>query len=143
MSTTSIAATGFSLGVAVTVAIARTRLLALLSGEQSTLEAKVKALIASVPVVIFSKSYCPYCRQTKMLFRMLVSEGLLTSDDVHITELDLNNDGAAMQDCLHKTTGQRSVPNIWIGGEFIGGNDDIQELYQSGALVAKLKALKK
>lgn len=35
-------------------------------------------------------------------------------------------DGAALQDALEGITGQRSVPNIFIGQKHIGGNSDLQ-----------------
>ncbi len=35
-------------------------------------------------------------------------------------------DGAALQDALEEITGQRSVPNIFIGQNHIGGNSDLQ-----------------
>ncbi len=35
-------------------------------------------------------------------------------------------DGAALQDALEEITGQRSVPNIFIGQKHIGGNSDLQ-----------------
>jgi glutaredoxin 3 len=36
------------------------------------------------------------------------------------------DDGAALQDALEEITGQRSVPNIFIGQKHIGGNSDLQ-----------------
>lgn len=36
------------------------------------------------------------------------------------------DDGAAIQDALEDMTKQRSVPNIFIGKEHIGGNSDLQ-----------------
>ena len=38
------------------------------------------------------------------------------------------DDGAAIQDALQEMTSQRSVPNIFIGKEHIGGNSDLQAL---------------
>lgn len=35
-------------------------------------------------------------------------------------------DGAALQDALEEITGQRSVPNIFIKQQHIGGNSDLQ-----------------
>jgi len=35
-------------------------------------------------------------------------------------------DGAAIQDALEEITGQRSVPNIFIAQQHIGGNSDLQ-----------------
>ena len=36
------------------------------------------------------------------------------------------DDGAAIQDALEELTSQRTVPNIFIGKKFIGGNSDLQ-----------------
>lgn len=38
------------------------------------------------------------------------------------------DDGAALQDALQEITGQRSVPNIFINKQHIGGNSDLQAL---------------
>ena len=38
----------------------------------------------------------------------------------------ITEDGAAIQDALEEITGQRSVPNIFIGQKHIGGNSDLQ-----------------
>jgi len=40
--------------------------------------------------------------------------------------MSLQDDGAAIQDALQEMTQQRSVPNIFINKEHIGGNSDIQ-----------------
>lgn len=40
------------------------------------------------------------------------------------------DDGSAMQDALQEITGQRTVPNIFIKQEHIGGNSDLQSKKQ-------------
>ena len=37
------------------------------------------------------------------------------------------DDGAAIQDALEEMSNQRSVPNIWIKQDHIGGNSQLQE----------------
>jgi glutaredoxin len=79
-------------------------------------------------VVVFSKSYCPFCVQTKELF-----EGLDIEIKVH--ELDeMGEDGPALQHALLQMSGQKSVPNIFIKGTHIGGNSDIQAAAKDGKL---------
>ena len=39
---------------------------------------------------------------------------------------------------LAELTGQRTVPNIFVKGEHLGGNDDLQEAAQSGRLAELL-----
>ncbi|KAL9275554.1 Glutaredoxin-like protein [Drosera capensis] len=50
-----------------------------------------------------------------------------------VVELDRENDGAAIQAALYEWTGQRSVPNVFIGGQ--GGCDSTMELHRPGKLV--------
>lgn len=47
-------------------------------------------------------------------------------------------DGAALQDALEQITGQRSVPNIFIGKKHIGGNSELQA--KKGSLDQMLQA---
>ena len=51
-----------------------------------------------------------------------------------ILELDVRPDGAAIQAELAKMTGQRSVPNVFVNGQHVGGNDDTHAAHQSGKL---------
>ncbi|OCT53138.1 Glutaredoxin [Cladophialophora carrionii] len=80
---------------------------------------KAQKIIDENSVVVFSKSYCPYCRASKALLNDLHAKYFLM-------ELDQVEDGAALQDALEEITGQRSVPNIFIGQNHIGGNSDLQ-----------------
>jgi glutaredoxin 3 len=43
-------------------------------------------------------------------------------------------DGSAIQDALAEITGQRSVPNVFIKGKHLGGNDKTQAAHKSGEL---------
>lgn len=98
------------------------------------LRAKIEATIKEFPVVVYSKSYCPYCQRTKALLRSLDVEGL------KVFELDtLGDEGKQIQDELYEITGQRTVPNIFIGGKHICGNSDLQQLESSGKLKDLLK----
>mmetsp|Transcript_7014 Transcript_7014/g.9731 ORF Transcript_7014/g.9731 Transcript_7014/m.9731 type:complete len:129 (-) Transcript_7014:107-493(-) len=80
-------------------------------------EKAIQNLVKAHPVVVFSKSYCPYCRRAK---KALVGIG------VHpvVVELDLREDGAEVQKTLLKMTNQRTVPNVWLNGKHFGGSDD-------------------
>ena len=48
-------------------------------------------------------------------------------------------DMVAIQDALEDITGARSVPRVFIGGEFVGGCDDTMDKYYDGSLETKLK----
>ena len=90
--------------------------------------------ISQHKVVIFSKSYCPYCVDTKKLFQKKEFKDV----DVVVHELEKMKNGAAIQSTLGSMSGQRTVPSVWIGGTFIGGNSETQAAYKNGKLSSML-----
>ncbi|KAI1314828.1 thioredoxin reductase [Mortierella claussenii] len=95
------------------------------------IKTKVDDIIANNSVVVFSKTYCPYCTSAKNLLKELNVEAF-------IIELDTIKDGSAYQAYLAELTGQRTVPSIFIGQEHIGGCDDLHKLHKNGQLKALL-----
>ena len=86
-----------------------------------------KSEIAANDVVVFSKSSCPFCKRTKALF---------DGKKIEYKAIELNqiDNGQEIQDALLELTGQRTVPNVFIKGEHLGGNDDTQAAAASGKL---------
>ncbi|MCJ1412428.1 hypothetical protein MMC19_006522 [Ptychographa xylographoides] len=85
----------------------------------SAAKTKAQGIIDDNAVAVFSKSYCPYCKATKALLSQMGAK-------FYAIELDQIDDGAAIQDALQQMTNQRSVPNIFIKQNHIGGNSDLQ-----------------
>ncbi|WWD22157.1 glutaredoxin [Kwoniella shandongensis] len=81
----------------------------------------VDKTIADNKVVVFSKSYCPYCKKAKSY----LSED---TSDIAILELDERDDGSAIQAYLKELNGQGTVPHVYINKEFIGGSSDLLKL---------------
>ncbi|KAL1864042.1 hypothetical protein VTK73DRAFT_6262 [Phialemonium thermophilum] len=81
---------------------------------------KAQKLIDENAVMVFSKSYCPYCQNTK---RILDSYGA----KYKAYELNQEPDGSDIQNALLDLTGQRTVPNIFINKKHIGGNSDLEQ----------------
>lgn len=61
-----------------------------------------------------------------------------TFSDVATLHFKTKADGSALQAALHDWTGQRTVPNVFIGGKHVGGCDDTVRLHQEGKLVPML-----
>jgi len=57
-----------------------------------------------------------------------------------VLELDQLDNGPAIQEALHEKSGQKTVPNVFINGEHIGGCDDTLKLHASNELMAKVQA---
>lgn len=97
----------------------------------ATPEEEVDALVAGNPVVVFSKTYCPFCAETKST---LSSMGV----DAKIVEVNLDEHGEALHKAVKAKTGHRTVPSVWIGGKHIGGNDSLQQLKAEGKLAKQI-----
>jgi len=80
------------------------------------------------PVKIYTKSYCPYCKRAK---------ALLDQKKIPYQEIDIENDSDGAEK-LFAQTGFRTVPQIFIGDECIGGSDDLYALEKKGELATRL-----
>ena len=80
----------------------------------------------AAPVKIYTTSYCGYCRMAK---------ALLASRKIPYEEIDVTGDSDA-RDWLVKETGRRTVPQIFIGDESIGGFDELAALDANGELLS-------
>ena len=79
-------------------------------------------------IEIYSKSWCPYCAKAK---------ALLKSKDLEYTEIDVTDDSVREAEMIERS-GRRSVPQIFIDGESIGGYDDLAASNASGELDGRL-----
>ena len=76
-------------------------------------------------VTIYSGNPCSYCAAAK---------ALLKTKSVEIEEIDIWADPANAKEMLQRTNGARTIPQIFIGEQYIGGNDQLQEFNRSGEL---------
>ncbi|KAE8724690.1 Glutaredoxin-C4 [Hibiscus syriacus] len=104
------------------------------SSADSPEAAFVKKTISAHKIVIFSKSYCPYCKRAKAVFKEL-------NQVPFVVELDERDDGWSIQDAMSEIVGRRTVPQVFINGKQLGGSDDTVEAYEIGEL-AKLLGIK-
>lgn len=93
----------------------------------------VEQAIASNAVVVFSKTYCPYCAKAK---KALADAG---AKDVKVFELNaMGSQGAAIQQYIAEKTGRTTVPSVFIDGNPIGGGNETAALHLSGKLTPLL-----
>ncbi|KAN0033603.1 hypothetical protein ACTFIV_000064 [Dictyostelium citrinum] len=93
----------------------------------------VQTLIDDNKLLIFSKTYCGFSKRIKQLFKTI--DGVTPT----IVELDILDDGAEIQSSLSQISHIRTVPQLFINGKFIGGNDVTQQLHSEGKLILLLK----
>ncbi len=75
-------------------------------------------------VKIYSTKVCPYCVRAKQL---------LESKGVKYEEVYVDTNMELMREMM-ELSGRRSVPQIFINGQSMGGFDDINALNQKGEL---------
>ena len=76
------------------------------------------------PIVIYTKSTCPYCHAAK---------ALLKAKGAAFEEISVDGDYSA-QAAMAKKAGRSTVPQIWIGETHVGGCDDLHGLESAGRL---------
>lgn len=93
----------------------------------------INVMIASNSVIVFSKSYCPYCRQAKMALKSIPNL------DFAVVEMD-DGEHDGWQSCVAgiakekaiaeaQTNNTMSVPQIFINQKYIGGADDLADMF--------------
>ena len=82
------------------------------------------------PVKIYTKGFCPHCTRVKQFF---------DGKGVSYEEVDVTNDPEMLQQIVAQTN-MRTVPQVFIGDEFVGGCDDVLALDKTGGVDALLGA---
>jgi glutaredoxin 3 len=77
------------------------------------------------PIVVYTKSFCPYCHSAKDLLRR---------KGVDFQEISVDGDRAGQAAMAVKAGGRSTVPQIFVGETHIGGCDDLYELERAGRL---------
>lgn len=81
-------------------------------------------------VTLYTTQTCPFCIRAKQL---------LQQKDVDYRELSVDGDPALRQEMM-RLSGQRTVPQIWVGLTHVGGCDELYALERSGRLDKLLQA---
>lgn len=76
-------------------------------------------------VEIYTWQTCPYCIRAKMLLKW---------KGVNFTEYKIDGDGAARVKMAERANGRRTVPQIFINNQHVGGCDDLYALDRQGKL---------
>jgi glutaredoxin 3 len=77
-------------------------------------------------VKVYTTSYCTFCRRAKDLLR----QKAIAFDEIDVTE------DAPTREWLVRTTGRRTVPQIFVGETSIGGYEELRALEDDGQLAA-------
>ena len=76
-------------------------------------------------VEIYTGPLCAFCNFAK---------ALLDRKGISYKEIFIGDDTNKMEEMIKKSNGMRTVPQIFIDGQHIGGNDKLQALERDGKL---------
>lgn len=99
------------------------------------IQREIKKIIDESKVVLFMKGTpsSPMCRLSANIVIMLKEHGLHDFKNI-----DILND-FAIREGVKVFSDWPSLPQLYVNGEFIGGSEEVQELYDSGILGNKLE----
>ena len=80
-------------------------------------------------VTVYTQTICPYCTAAK---------SMLTGKKIAFEEVNLDKRPDAEWEALQKKTGFKTLPQIFIGEDFVGGYQELSALDRSGQLEKKL-----
>lgn len=76
------------------------------------------------PVTVYGNTSCPYCGAARML---------LTRKGVAFEDVIVTGNPTLLEE-MQERSGQRSVPQIFVGDAAVGGFDELSALDKSGEL---------
>lgn len=76
-------------------------------------------------VTMYSTGWCPYCERAR---------ALLHRKGVPFTEIRLDEHPEARETMISRSGGRRTVPQIFIGDEHLGGAEELVALERAGRL---------
>jgi glutaredoxin 3 len=85
--------------------------------------------IKMAKIIMYTTEVCPYCIRAEQL---LLRKGVTLIDKIRV---DLSPE---LRIAMVELTGRRTVPQIFIGDQHVGGYDDLAALDQAGLLNALL-----
>ena len=82
-------------------------------------------------IEIYTQPWCPYCER---------AVHILTAKKAEFQEIDAPNGSASRAEAKRRSGGGTTVPQIFIGGQHIGGCDELMALDRAGKLDPLLSA---
>ncbi len=84
------------------------------------------------PVTLFALEWCEFCWSVRKMFaRYGIPYRAIDLDSVAYQE---NDRGGRIRAALRETTGKATIPQVFVGGEHIGGATDVFDAWKSGHL---------
>ena len=76
-------------------------------------------------IIVYTSKRCPYCERAQQL---------LNKKNAHYKVIDVTNNAAERTRLIEKSNGLRTVPQIFIDDQHIGGFDALNQMNKDGKL---------
>ena len=76
-------------------------------------------------IIMYTSSYCPFCNNAEQL---LSNKGFVIDEKIYVDQ------DPEVLSSMMKITGKRTVPQIFIDENYIGGFDELRKIDLSGEL---------
>jgi len=106
----------------------------------------INHLINTYSVVVFTKPKCSDCTATRTLLKNIqleyreyvveAEDGLKTKKMAFLFE---ESPGNTVEEALNQLTDRKPLPNIWVGGYFIGGFRELEKIVKDRSIAKLLK----
>jgi monothiol glutaredoxin len=102
----------------------------------SDIQIWIKETVTKSPVVLFMKGTAqfPQCGFSSRAVQLLKASGVENIVTVNVL------DDADVRQGIKEYSNWPTIPQLYVNGEFIGGSDIMNEMFESGELQALLKA---
>jgi cysteine synthase A len=98
----------------------------------------VRDVVREQPVVLFALEWCEFCWAVRKLFaRLAIPYESVDLDAVAFQDDDM---GMKIRAALRAETGTPTIPQVFIGGERIGGCTDLFDAMRNGDMQRRLEA---
>jgi cysteine synthase A len=87
---------------------------------------------AGQPVILFALEWCEFCWSVRKMFAMY--EIPYRSIDLDSVEYQQDNKGGNIRAALREQTSAKTIPQIFIGGQYIGGATDLFDACKDGSM---------
>jgi cysteine synthase A len=89
------------------------------------------------PVVLFALEWCEFCWSLRKLFAACSIP--YRSVDLDSTDYQVDDRGGKIRSVLAARTGSKTIPQLFVGGEWIGGTTETMDAFKEGRLQRLLR----
>ncbi|MFT5439319.1 MAG: cysteine synthase A [Alphaproteobacteria bacterium] len=103
------------------------------------IEAMVQKTVAETPVVMYALEWCEFCWSVRKMFQ---AAGIAyEAVDLDSVAYQQDNLGGDIRVVLQQITGVPTIPQIFVGGVYIGGATETFDAFNNGSLKRRMEAV--